>query len=156
MGRLPSGGSLPVRNLPSQIHFPNKEIEVPAHYLEWVNSRMARHLAVLAKAEEDRSRIVEEYAGESTETATGETELTVVPNYQGAERITSILVTGPATTAFTLQLGGRYLTLSTDATGKCLLAPVSFFMSMTDQRTLTSVTSGSWFLQLSGYALRLR
>lgn len=153
MGKLDRGAAISVRNLPSPAYGPFAEKEPPPFYLEWTNTLQMRSLRSIARFYADLARTVEEYAGETVELATGETLLTVIPDYEPApECITSVLVTGPVTTAFTLQLGGRYMTLSTDATGKCLLAPVFFKLHPTDQRKLTSATSGSWFLQLSGYA----
>jgi hypothetical protein len=154
MGKLPPNGILPVRNLPSPVFTKEEEVAPPPHYLEYMQTRIFRALQGIARYYADRSRVVEEYAGESRVSATGETSLTVTPDYEPAsECITSVLVTGPVTTAFVLQLGDRYMTLSTDATGKCLLAPVFFRLKPSSERILTSATAGSWFFQMSGYAL---
>lgn len=145
---------MPVRNLPSPVLTANREVEPTARYITLKMENIERYLGVLQGAKINEVTRVEEYAGESVEGATGETVLSVVPDFSPAsEVITEVLVTGPVTTAFTLQLGNRYMTLSTDATGKCLLAPVQFTLNPNSQRILTSATSGSWFLHMSGYAL---
>lgn len=154
MGRLPPGSSLPVRNLPGPIHRTNAEIEASPRYIFEKLEELNRYMGILAAAETNRAAMVEEFAGESSESPTGETTLSIVPDYEpAAECITEVLVTGPVTTAFTLQLGNRYMTLSTDATGKCLLSPVQIILKPTSNRILTSVTSGDWFFHMSGYAL---
>lgn len=112
-----------------------------------------RYLGIIAAREINEAARVEEYAGESQEGPTGETILIAVPDFERTECITEVLVTGPVTTAFTLQLGDRFMSLSTDATGKCLLSPVSFSLGATAHRQLVSVTNGDWFLHLAGYAL---
>ena len=155
MGKIAPGAILPTRNAFDPI-VPDVEnaSELPPNYLEYVMTRTARNLDRIAQWYGNQARLVEEFGGESIELATGETQLTVVPDYEPAnERITSVLVTGPVTTAFVLELGARYMALSTDATGKCLLAPVGFTLTPTSKRLLTTAVPGSWFLQLSGYAL---
>jgi hypothetical protein len=155
MRKLPDG-TLPVRDLPSPIFGREKEIEPPPHYLEWTNTQMMQHLRRIDRYYQDIARRVEEFAGDSYESPTGETVLTVVPEYSpAAECITEVLVTGPASTPFTLQLGSRYMELLTDASGKCLLSPVSFILKPDSQRLLTAGAAGSWFLHLSGYAMGL-
>lgn len=133
----------------------NTETAPPEHYQEYVLTRIARQLARYEKMMFSYENPVEEYETNSTQLPGGQTTLTVQPDFATkSECIKSVLVTGPVTTAFTLALGGRFMSLSTDATGKCLLAPVSFWLKPGDARTLTSVTAGDWFLQLSGYAAK--
>jgi hypothetical protein len=153
MGKIATGGILPTRQAIDPI-VDDTEIGPPPYYLEYVLSRLLRSMDRIARWYSDQARLVEEFAGESAELATGETSLTVVPDYEPAnERITSVLVTGPVNTPFILELGSRYMALSTDATGKCLLAPVAFTLTPQSKRLLTTGVAGSWFLQLSGYAL---
>jgi hypothetical protein len=154
MGKLPPGSSLPVRNLPGPIATTQHEIQPTPRYVVDKLEEATRYLGVLYAAEVNRSNMVEEYAGESVESPTGETQLNVIPDFSPAsECITQVLVTGPVTTAFVLQLGDRYMSMSTDATGKCLLSPVAMILKPTSNRQLTSATPGDWFLHLSGYAL---
>lgn len=157
MGKIAPGSPLSVRNLPGPIVTQDAEVEVSQRYLAMHLEQANRYLATLYAAEINKASRVEEYAGESIEGATGETILNVTPDFAPAtELITEVLVTGPVTTAFVLQLGNRYMTLSTDATGKCLLSPVQFAIGPNAQRQLTSATNGSWFLHLAGYALLKR
>ena len=139
MGRIANGATLSVRNLPSPVVQPGGEREPPPHYLEWLNTRMLRAQTGIARYFADLSRSVEEYAGESMELPTGETTLTVIPDYEPApECITSVLVTGPANTPFTLELGDRLMTLVTNASGFCLLAPVFIKLKPISKRLLTA------------------
>lgn len=154
MGKIAAGGSLPVRNLPSPVITESREVEPTARYITLKLESVDRYLGIIAAAEINQAAIVEEYAGESQEGPTGETTLSVVPDYEPkSELITEVLVTGPVTTAFTLQLGDRFMSLSTDATGKVLLSPVRIVLGPTSKRILTSVTAGDWFFHLAGYAL---
>jgi hypothetical protein len=138
LGRFPPGASLPLRNSPSSF-VPNEEVQPPKHFLEWAQARLLRHADRLVAFLNDYTRIVEEYQGESTESAEGATSLFVIADYSPAsELINEVLVCGPPQTPFTLQLGSRYLTLTTDAQGKVLLSPVSFKLKPDDIRQLTA------------------
>jgi hypothetical protein len=155
MPKMQHGASLPVRNLPSPvIHTADEELPVPERYLEWIVTKVHRHLEQLANEAIARARVVEEYTNGSFQSATQETILTLVPDYSPAsERITSILVAGPTTTAFTLQLGDRYLVMNTGTQGFVAIHGLCITLKPTSQRILTSATPGDWYLQLSGYAL---
>lgn len=157
MGKLPAGASLPVRNLPSPVITENREIEPTPRYLVEKLEQANRYLGIISADRVNQTAYVEEYENESVEVPTGETTVSVIPDFSpSAECITEVLVTGPVTTAFTLQLGDRFMQLSTDATGKCLLSPVQMILKSTSQRLLASATAGNWFLHLSGYALLRR
>lgn len=141
LGKLPPGSSLPVRNSPFAF-VPDEEKQPPPHFLEWAQARLLRHADRLVAFLNDYTRIVEEYAGESTESASGETTLSVIADYSPAsELITEVLVIGPPSTSFTLQLGSRYIPGVTDAEGKYLLTPVIFKLKPDDQRILTAGSS---------------
>lgn len=136
--KFPPGTSLPIRNVPSPVYSKEVETEPPPHYLEWAATRQLKLLGPISRWYGDQSRTVEEYAGESVESPTGETTLTVQPDYEPAsEVITEVLITGPPQAAFTLQLGDRYMTLATDVTGMCLLTEVLFRLKPTSKRILT-------------------
>lgn len=138
LGKLPPGSSLPVRNSPFAF-VPDEERQPPPHFLEWAQARLLRHADRLVAFLNDYTRIVEEYAGESTESASGETTLSVIADYSPAsELITQALVVGPPSTSFTLQLGSRYIPGVTDVSGKYLLTPVMFKLKPDDQRILTA------------------
>jgi hypothetical protein len=66
------------------------------------------------------------------------------------EIIESVLVTGPVSTAFALQLGKRSLNLLTNAQGFCLIAPIRMKLAKTDTRTLTPSAAGDWTFELMG------
>lgn len=150
LGKLPPGATLPLRNSPSS-QVPNAEVEPPKHFLEWAQARLLRHADRLVAYVTDISRIVEEYQGESSESPEGATQLICIADYSpAAEMITEVLVCGPPQTPFTLQLGSRYLTLTTDAQGKVLLSPVRFKLKADDQRILTASQLSSTSLNNSG------
>lgn len=152
MPKLQPGSMLPVRTAMAP-GVADTEKEPPKYYTEYALTRIARNMDRIAKLVLRLESAVEEYETNSTEGPEGITTITVQPDYyQKVECITSVLVAGPPGTAFTLQLGGRYLSLVTDASGKVLLAPVAFYLKPSDPRILTSVTEGNWFLQLSGNA----
>jgi hypothetical protein len=152
MPKLQPGSMLPVRTAIAP-GVADAEKEPPKYYTEYALTRIARNMDRIAKLVLRLESAVEEYETNSTEGPEGITTITVQPDYyQKVECITSVLVAGPPSTAFTLQLGGRYLSLVTDVSGKVLLAPVAFYLKPSDPRILTSVTEGNWFLQLSGNA----
>jgi hypothetical protein len=108
----------------------------------------AQHLARIA---DDRSRPIDEYR---TQTLVPDSELTITvqPQYDYmAERIESVIVTGPTGTV-TLQLGDRTWALTIPASGILVIAPVSFLLQRNDYRTLTSATPGDYGLELMGWA----
>jgi hypothetical protein len=138
LGKFPPGSSLPVRNSPRSF-VPDQEVQPPKHFLEWAQARLLRHADRLVAFANDYMRLVEEYQGESTESPEGATSLSVIADYSPAsELITEVLVCGPPQTPFTLQLGSRYLTLTTNQQGVLLLSPVSFKLKPDDQRILTA------------------
>lgn len=152
MGKLQHGSVLPVRNAP-QVETKDVPFSEPEKYILVALNKFRESLRRLAMQVDDRTRPVDEYQTESTESPLGLTTIEVLPQFdQIAERIESILVTGPPNTAFTLQVGDRYLTMTTDAIGKALLAPVSMLLQRNDRRVITSATSGNWFFELMGWA----
>lgn len=141
LGKFPPGSSLPVRNSPSSF-VPDEEKQPPPHFLEWAQARLLRHADRLGAFLNDYTRIVEEYQGESTVSPEGASVLSVIADYSPAsELITEVLVCGPPLTPFTLQLGSRYLQLTTNNQGICLLSPVTFKLKPDDQRILTAPTT---------------
>lgn len=136
---LQPGGKVDVRNLP-KVFTRDAETEPPEYFTEYALARMLRTIDRIGVWLADQTRYVEEYNTSAEETAPNETFISVVADYEPAsEMITEVLVTGPVNQAFTLTLGDRLLSLSTDATGKCLLSPTSFKLGPTAKRTVTSV-----------------
>jgi hypothetical protein len=157
LSKLQPGTMFPTRVAPDPI-VPDVETAPPPYYQEFALTRILRSLDLIAAMLPDLTRIVEESAGDSTlNEITGETQLNCIAQFEPAsELITSVLVVGPPSTAFTLQLGNRQMTMTTDTTGKVLLAPVAFILKPSNIRQLTSTTSGAWFMDLSGHAVSSR
>lgn len=99
---------------------------------------------------EDRSRPVDEYTPQTLVTE-AETQITVQPNWDMGEVITSCVITGP-TGAVTLQLGDRTWNLTIPATGVIVIAPMALRISRSDNRILTAGTPGNYSVELMGYA----
>ena len=132
----------------------NVELDPNTKYQLAAIARVEKMLARIARKISDVTRPVDEYSivGVSAASAAVST-VEVLPQYDGInELIESILVTGPVSTAFTLQLGDRELSLTTDTRGYAILAPVGMMLSRNDRRVLTSATSGAWTLELMGHA----
>jgi hypothetical protein len=152
MGKVAPGGVIPVRNAPTT-QVIDQEMRPVENYMIVAVSRIQKQLAGLARQLQDLTKPVDEYSIVSSYTPAGEAAVEVLPTFDTInEKIESIIVTGPVTTAFTLQLGDRTWNLSTDATGKVILAPVAVMLSRNDRRLLTSVTNGNWNLELMGHA----
>ena len=161
LSKLQPGTSFPTRIVPEgtqPIDVPDAEIEPPKFYQEWALTRIKRSLDSIAAMLPDMTRLFDETAGETVyNETTGETQLNCIAEWEPAsELITMILVTGPPSTAFTLQLGNRAMNMLTDASGKLLLAPVQIIVKPTSLRQLTSATAGQWFLELAGHAISSR
>lgn len=152
MGKIAPGGVIPVRHATST-EVLDSEMRPIENYMIVAVSRIQKLLAGLARQLQDFTKPVDEYSIVSSYTPAGEATIEVLPTFDTVnERIESIIVTGPVTTAFTLQLGDRTWTMSTDATGKVVIAPVAILMSRNDRRILTSATNGNWNLELMGHA----
>lgn len=126
---------------------------VDAEYFAELFTNMRKHLNDLTGLIEDTSHRVDEYQVMPLTGAGGITQLTLTPDYDTyPEIITAVLVTGPATTAFTVNLGKRAWTLQTNAQGFVILAPLKLSLGRFDQRVLNSITAGAWSLELMGHA----
>lgn len=154
MPKLLPGTPLSVRNVPSPVIRQDTEIPVPEGYLEYITTQVHRRLASIENLLISQAKLVQETQGASYEGTEGLTTLNVIAEMNPAsEVITEILVTGPPTTAFTLQLGTALLTLTTDVSGKLLLAPIQWILKAGDLRVLNSATAGQWYIHMAGYAL---
>lgn len=135
--RFQPGTALPIRIAENPV-VPDTEKPPPPYYKEFALTRIMRALDKIGAMVPDLTRIAEEYAGESSESPTGETTLMAFADYEpAAELITEVLVTGIPNFPFTLQLGDKYLELYTDAKGICLLSPVMFKLGPAAKRILT-------------------
>lgn len=122
----------------------------PMKFIALALMQLHRQFRRMAISIEDRSQAVDEY---QSQTPTGPVTnlLQLQPQYESNERITSILVVGPAGAA-TVTLGDRVLPLTIPASGFLILAPVSFFLGRDDLRQLSTATAGQINLILGGYA----
>jgi hypothetical protein len=121
----------------------------PQKYTALALIHLRNEMARLAVQIEDRSRPVNEYQPQEI-VGELETTITVQPQWETTERITSIILTGPAGPV-TLQLGDRIWPLTIPATGIIVISPISIFLGRNDTRTLTAATPGQYGLELSGY-----
>lgn len=148
-----SVGSIPVRNA-SDVQVADAPAMPPEKFVTVALARIHANLSKMARMLDDTSRPVDEYQVNATYNATENvTFVEVQPQFDiYGEMIRSLLVTGPPSTAFTLQLGDRSYNLLTDASGKLELQRTGFMLSRNDRRILTSVTGGNWTLELFGFA----
>jgi hypothetical protein len=145
-------GTVPVRNEP-KTGTPDMDTTPPNVYTFNQLARIERNLGAIARKISDRTKPVDEYEVNAVYSAAESlTTVEVLPQFEISELITSVLVTGPPSTAFTLMLGDRQFGLLTDASGKLTLAPVGFLLDRSMRRVLTSATAGNWTLELMGHA----
>jgi hypothetical protein len=144
--------SFPSRIAPT-VKVADTEEPTPARFMQIALARIDRMLGAISRQIDDRTKPVDEYQVTSEYSGVSILTVEVLRQFDRiSERITSVLVTGPPTTAFTLQLGDRFLNLTTDASGKVTIAPVSMLLGDNDRRILTSATAGNWTLELMGWA----
>lgn len=123
------------------------------NWLREAVTRFDRSLSDLTTLIEDTSHRVDEFQNLPTTGAPNVTQIQTFPDYDiYAEIIESVVVTGPAGTAYTLQLGKRIWTLQMPAAGIYVIAPLKLSLDRDDARILTSNTAGDWTLELMGYA----
>lgn len=152
MGKIAPGGVIPVRNMPT-VRVEDSQNSPAENYVIVAMARIQRIMQGLARQLEDRTKLVDEYSVVQEYITNNILVVEVLPTFDTInEKIESVIITGPVTTAFTLQLGDRYWSMSTDATGKCLLAPVAILLGRNDRRILTGASAGNWNLELMGIA----
>lgn len=122
----------------------------PLKYIALALIHLRRHMSTVATALEDRSRPVDEYQSQ-TPTGPVTNSITIQPQYETNERITSITVCGPAGNA-TVTLGDRVIPVVIPASQILVIAPVSMYIARDDLRQLTTATAGQINLILGGYA----
>lgn len=152
-GKIQPGSRINIRDVPN-VTLPDVESE-PVKYVMTGIMHLAGKLEQLQFIADDYSRPVDEYnvQGSQTTGSAGETLVSVQPVYdQISEKITSMIVTGPAAGVCQVILGDRYWNLVIPATGIIVVAPIAILLSRSDSRVLTSVTSGDWGLELMGVA----
>ena len=145
-----NGTQIPIAPVP--VTTGTAEISVPERYSLIALNRLEKVLGPLSRAIADVSHPVDEYATESVLQG-GVTTVTVYPEYDKmAARIECVIVTGPPSTAFTLQLGDRAWNVLTDISGKFQVFGSGMLLGRNDTRVLTSTTPGNWTLELTGFA----
>lgn len=152
MGKIAPGGVIPVRRMPS-VRVEDSEMTPVENYMVVAVSRIQKILQALSRQLQDFTKPVDEYSIVGGYSPSNESTIEVLPTYDTInERIESVFITGPVSTAFTLQLGDRNWSMTTDATGKVVIAPVAILMGRNERRILTSATAGNWTLELMGHA----
>lgn len=122
----------------------------PMKFIALALTHLQRQFKRMAIAIEDRSMAVDEY---QSQTLVGPitNQINLQAQYETGERITSIIVVGPAGTA-TVVLGDRVMPLTIPASGILVIAPISIFIGRDDIRQLTTATPGQINLILGGFA----
>lgn len=152
MGKIQSGARIDPR-MAEPVTVPDIEMEPGQKYHLVALARIERVLETIARKLVSQSKYVDEYQIVGGYSAISTATVEVMPQFDTMnELITSILVTGPVSTAFTLQVGDRNWGLTTDARGLAVIAPVVIMLGRNDRRILTSVTPGNWTLELMGSA----
>lgn len=126
-------------------HEPNKYIALALVHLRNAVARLPVML-------EDNSRPVDSYRPQTIQGESFATGISVPAQWETNEVIRAILVTGPASTAFTLQLGDRVWTLQTNAQNFMLMSPMWLILDRSDPRNLIPSAAGDWALELMGHA----
>lgn len=120
------------------------------HALHELNKQIGN----LARQIENVAFPVDEYNSAGVSGAASSASITVQPTYEYMpEKITSIIVTGPAGVV-SLKLGDRIWPLTIPATGILVIAPLALMLGRSDDRILTPAVPGTYSLELMGYADR--
>lgn len=146
--KIQPGGEEHLRQ-PTKVEVPNIEQE-PMKYIALALVHLRNAFTKVPKMLEDASRPVDEYRNQ-TLLADSETNIRVLPQYECAELIRSVLITGP-TGAVTLQLGTRIWNLTIPASGFILISPLWLQLGRDEDRILTAQTPGQFTLELMGHA----
>jgi hypothetical protein len=124
--------------------------QAPLKYIALALVHLRQELAKLPRMIEDQSRPVDEYVAQEVIAATVSSPLLILPQWEVSEKITSIVIIGPAG-AVTLQLGDRIWPLTIPATGVIVISPVAVLLSRSDLRQLTFATPGVYSVELMGF-----
>jgi hypothetical protein len=131
---------VPIAPVPAKV--PDVDIPTPTKYLLVALTRLERILGPLSRRIADVTKPVDEYSTESV-TTDNLTTVTVYPEYdKAAERIEAIIVTGPPSAPFSLQLGDRNWDALTDVTGLFHASGLGILLSRGDDRILTATGTG--------------
>lgn len=146
--RIQPGGEEHLRQ-PSQVQVPDIE-QAPLKYIALALVHLRNAFSAVPKMLEDNSKPVDEYRVQ-TLAPDSETGLSLLPQWESAELIRSVLITGP-TGSITVQLGDRVWNLTIPASGFILISPLWLQLARDEPRTLTSATPGDYTMELMGHA----
>ncbi len=152
MGKIQPGARIDPRMTPKVVT-PDLEMEPGQKFMLIALAQIRRELQLVGRKlvstykRVDEYQIVGGYAGDSTAIVEVQPQFDTI-----AEMIESVLITGPVSTAFTVQLGDRNWTLTTNTTGLAVIAPVGIMLTRNDRRLLTGASAGNWTLELMGHA----
>lgn len=135
------------------VEVPDSPLPVADKYHLVALNRIHREIAAMSRKLASEVRLVDEYSIVGGYTGVGELIVEVQPQFDTMnELIQSVIVTGPASTAFTLQLGDRNWSVLTDASGRLEFTNIGLLLGRNDRRLLTSAMAGNWTLELMGRA----
>jgi hypothetical protein len=145
-----NGETIPIAPVAAKVRL--QDLPPSDRYLLIALNRLEKQFGPVVRKIRDVSKPVDEYSTESV-VIDNVTTVTVFPEYTHmAERIESVIVTGPASTAFTLTLGDRSWDVLTNVSGLFQILGAGLLMSFNDTRSLVSATAGNWTLELTGFA----
>jgi len=148
--KLPHDAEIHTRQ-PERVQVPDKDMPVE-QYIAVGLAMLASKQEEFARRVDNRAHIVDEY---QTETIVGDSQTTITlqATYDFMpEKIESIIINGPASASFTLQLGDRFWSMVMPASGILTIGYVAVLLGRNDPRILTASTSGDWFFELMGVA----
>lgn len=145
------GKGIHTRN-PLPLQVPDTEAGFEKEWLQNHFDRIVRSLVGLTRYFEDKSRPVDEYQPTPSSTEVQGT-VTVQPQFDVmAERITSVMLWGPAAATGVLTLGDCAIPIVIPATGVMVLGPLGLLLERDDPRSLTLSPAGDIGLRLMGWA----
>jgi hypothetical protein len=131
---------VPIAPVPARV--PNVDIPVPTKYVLVALNRLEKILGPLGRKVEDITKPVDECSTQPV-FADNLTTVTVFPEYDKvAARVETVIVTGPPSSPFTLQLGDRNWDVATDVKGLFLVTGAGILLSRGDIRKLTATGNG--------------
>lgn len=126
---------VPIAPVPAKV--PGPDLPPAAKMILVAVNRLEKGINELARTVQDASHSVDEYSTESV-TIDNVLALSVFPEYDKmAERVNSVIVTGPPSTAFTLNLGDRSWDVTTSAQGLFQVMGAGLLLGRNDVRALT-------------------
>lgn len=136
-----NGEIIPIAPVAAKVSL--KDLPAAERYILIALNRLEKQLGPVVRKIRDVSRPVDEYSTESV-LIDNITTVSVFPEYTHmAERIESVIVTGPPSTAFTLTLGDRVWDVLTNTSGLFEIHGAGLLMSFNDARLLTATVTAN-------------